>query len=82
METDPSPGSQDLGRNAPLYRDIMLMFDDPPAWTKYQVGQEIGTLYAFGLEASDATVVQYDSSLGNGDPNEFAFEGISGTLPN
>jgi hypothetical protein len=30
----------------------------------------------FGLEASDATVVQYGSSLGNGDPNEFAFEGI------
>ncbi len=30
-------------------------------------------LECFGLEDSDATVVQYDSSLGKGDPNEFAF---------
>ena len=30
----------------------------------------------FGLEVSDAAVVRFDSSLGNGDPNEFAFEGI------
>ena len=30
-------------------------------------------LGCFDLEASDATVVQYDSSLGKGDPNEFAF---------
>jgi hypothetical protein len=38
VETNPSLGGQDLGRNAPLFRDIMLMFpdfDDLPAWTKY-----------------------------------------------
>jgi hypothetical protein len=38
VETNPSLVSQDLGRNAPLFRDIMLMFpdfDDLPAWTKY-----------------------------------------------
>src|ERR1700726_4574817 len=38
VETNPTLGSQDLGRNAPLFRDVILMFpdfDDLPAWTKY-----------------------------------------------
>jgi hypothetical protein len=38
VETNPSLGNKDLGRNALLFRDILLMFpdfDDAPAWTKY-----------------------------------------------
>lgn len=38
VETKPSLGSQELGRNARRFRDILLTlpdFDDVPAWTKY-----------------------------------------------
>ena len=38
VETNPSLGNRELGRNALLFRDVLLMFpdfDDDPAWTKY-----------------------------------------------
>ena len=38
VETNPSLGNRELGRNALLFRDILLMlpdFDDVPAWAKY-----------------------------------------------
>ena len=38
VETNPSLGNRELGRNALLFRDVLLMFpdfDDHPAWTKY-----------------------------------------------
>lgn len=37
VETNPSLGNRELGRNALLFRDVLLMFpdfDDVPAWTK------------------------------------------------
>ena len=45
-------------------------------WHALCFGLECLGLECFGLEASGAAVVQCDSSLGNGDPNELAFEGI------
>jgi hypothetical protein len=38
VETSPSVGDKELGRNASIFRDILLMlpdFDDMPAWTKF-----------------------------------------------
>jgi hypothetical protein len=38
VETSPSVGNKELGRNASIFRDILLMlpdFDDMPAWTKF-----------------------------------------------
>jgi hypothetical protein len=38
VETKPSIGSAELGRNASLFRDILLTlpdFDEAPAWTKF-----------------------------------------------
>jgi hypothetical protein len=37
VETNPSLGNRELGRNALLFREVLLMlpdFDDDPAWTK------------------------------------------------
>ena len=38
VEMSPSVGHKELGRNASIFRDILLMlpdFDDMPAWTKF-----------------------------------------------
>jgi len=38
VETNPSLGNRELGRNALLFRDVLLMFpdfDDVPAWIKF-----------------------------------------------
>jgi hypothetical protein len=56
VETNPSLGNKELGRNALLFRDTLLIFpdfDDLPAWTKYwQTGSEppVSTVGVFHRE--------------------------------